>query len=105
MIVARVEPDLSVVTVVAFIVNQGDALDGLGKETITGDQGFRDGRKLGGVVPVSRIDMMKQRNVKVPGDQQGQADNPQVRSLLLALAPLGEGRSRVEGVDGCEKIG
>jgi len=105
MIIAGVEPDLSVVTVITFIVNQGDALDGLGEETITGDQGFRDGGKLGGVVPVSRIDLMKQRNVKVPGDQQGQPDNPQVRALLLALAPLGEGRSRVEGVDGGEKIG
>ena len=104
MIVAGVESDLIVVTVVAFVVNQGDALDRPGEHPVAGDQGFRHGRKFGGVVPVSRINMMKQREMEVLGDQQGQTDNPQVRPLLLALAPLGERRSLVEGVDEGEKI-
>jgi DNA-binding transcriptional ArsR family regulator len=57
------------------------------------------GGELGDVGPVAGVGVPGQRDPAVPGDDQAQTDQPQVRAFLLGLAPLRDRRLAVPGVD------
>ena len=48
--------------------------------------------ELGDIGPVAGVGVPGQRDPAVPGDHQPGPDDPQVRSLLLGVAPLGDRR-------------
>ena len=55
--------------------------------------------ELGGVVAVPLIGVADQRDATVDGDHEPQTDQSQVVSLLLGLAPLGDGGTVVGRID------
>ena len=64
-----------------------------------GGQGLDHVRELGDVRLAAGVGVAQQRDAAVAGDHQAQADQPQVRALLLGLAPLRDGRPGVAGID------
>jgi hypothetical protein len=50
-------------------------------------------------VGVAGVDVVEEGDVEILGDEQREAHDAQVGPLLLALAPLGQGRGRIEAID------
>jgi hypothetical protein len=61
--------------------------------------------ELGDVGPVPRVGVPGQREPAVPGDDQPEPDQPQVRALLLGFAPLRDRRLGVGGGDEGGEVG
>src|SRR5437867_3074481 len=76
----------------------------LGQLAITGRQLLRDGFELGGIVDLTAIDLVKERDMKVGADQQTQTDLAQIGALLLVVA-AGRQLSGVARVDVRKEIG
>jgi hypothetical protein len=74
--------------VVAFVENQGDVASPLGQRTATFQKFFGDAMESHPVVLIPRIGVMKQGNLAIAGNQEGQAQNPKIISPLLAMASL-----------------
>ena len=77
----------------------------LGQCGVPGHQQVDHVRELGDVGPVARVGMGDQRHPAVAGDDQTEPDDPQVGSLLFGLAPRGDGRLVVGGVDVGGEVG
>ena len=67
-------------------------------------KGLPDNAKGLGVVPVARIDLVVEGKRALPVLEQRQRALPQIPTLLLVLAPLGQLRALVEGVDVGEEV-
>ena len=105
MIRALIEPRLIGLALIALIVDQRDPLDALREEAVAGQQGFGHRGEGGGVVGVAGVNVVKQGDMEIAGDQQRQPHDPQVHALLFALAPLGERGRGIEGVDEGIEVG
>jgi len=56
-------------------------------------------------VGVAGVNVVKQGDMEISGDQQRQPHDPQVQALLFALAPLGERGRGIEGVNEGIEVG
>src|SRR5206468_4131645 len=74
--------------VVAFVENQGYVTSAAGQRTAPLEKFFGDAVEGHRIVLIPRIGMMKQGNLAIGSNQQGQAQNPQVVPTLLAMASL-----------------
>src|SRR5437773_8170103 len=90
--------------VVAFVENQGDVTSAAGQRTAPLEKFFGDAVEGHRIVLIPRIGMMKQGNLAIGSNQQGQAQNPQVVPTLLAMASLRQLGSCVEAVQEGEEV-
>src|SRR5256884_257928 len=90
--------------VVAFVENQGYVTSAAGQRTAPLEKFFGDAVEGHRIVLIPRIGMMKQGNLAIGSNQQGQAQNPQVVPTLLAMASLRQLRSCVEAVQEGEEV-
>src|SRR5437016_10980577 len=90
--------------VVAFVENQGYFTSAAGQRTAPLEKFFGDAVEGHRIVLIPRIGMMKQGNLAIGSNQQGQAQNPQVVPTLLAMASLRQLRSCVEAVQEGEEV-
>ncbi len=105
MIGAVIDSRLILMTVIALVVDERDAVDTLREEPIAGHQSLGGRSEFRRVVSVTRINFMEQRDVKVLRYQQCQPHDTQVHALFLALTPLGERRSVIEAIDEGIEVG
>src|SRR5712691_2109845 len=90
--------------VVAFVENQSDVKSVAGQRTAALEKFFGDATEGHRIVLIPRIGMMKQGNLAIGSNQQGQAQNPQVVSTLLAMASLRSLGSGVEAIQEGEEV-
>jgi len=91
--------------VVAFVENQSDVVSPVGQRTAAFEQFLGDAVEGYGVVLIPRIGVMKQGNLAIGGNQEGQAQNPKVISSLFAVTSLRQLGTGIETVQEGEKVG
>ena len=82
--------------IVPFIENECDALTFLFEHLVAGNQIIQNLAEGDGVVLVPFVGLGKKRDVKIPRDQQRQANNAKISTFGLRVSALGQ-RSRVVG--------
>ena len=76
--------------IVPFIENQCNALTFLFEHLVAGDQIVQYLAKGDSIVLVSFVGLGKQRDMEIPGNQQRQADNAEIRAFGLGVAALSQ---------------
>jgi len=94
-----------VLGVVALVEDQGHVFGPVGDLAIAGDELVRQAGEGRGIGLVAGIGAVEERDVEVRGDQEGEPDDAKRGAPFLALATLGHGVSRIEGVDEGEEVG
>jgi hypothetical protein len=91
--------------VIPFVEDEGDVGHPLGERLTAGQELLGHALEGHRVVLIARVGVMEERDLTIGGDQEGEAQQPEIGPALLAVAPLRQRGARVEAIEEGEKVG